>query len=461
MLLKAVKETLRTHEMLDPDDRVLVAVSGGIDSIVLLHVLRLLSDDLRLSLVIAHLNHGWRGDTSDDDARFVASLAEEAGLEILTERIDAAELDVHRGRGSEGAAREVRRRFLAEAADAVSATRIALGHTANDRAETILFNLTRGTGSAGLAGIDPINERIIRPLIAVTRDDVRAYAEDNNLVWREDATNEDLTFARNRLRHRVLPELEQVNARAVEAICRAGDLASEAERAEAFLVSTLWEDVALFEEPGEVRFRRPRFAELPPEVQCLVLRDGFRRVRGDLDGIERCHVRAVLDLLGRDDHGDVDLPRVHVRVDRAAVSLSASPFPASTAWEAAVEIGQTTFAERGFALDLKLVDHGSSDGGIAHSDPAIEAADADRIAFPLHVRSRRVGDRFTPLGMDRPIKLKDFLINERVPFFTRDDVPLLCDREKILWVVGVRLSNEIRLAEATRRLLIMRMEPVS
>lgn len=444
--------------MVAPGDRVLVAVSGGIDSIVLFHVLRKLSDDLRVSLVIAHLNHGWRGNASDDDARFVASLAQEAGLEIVSERIDPAALDA---RQSEVAAREVRHRFLAEAADAARATRIAIGHTANDRAETILFNLTRGTGSAGLAGIDPINGRIIRPLIAVTRDDVRAYAEDNGLAWQEDATNEDLTIARNRIRHRVLRELEQVNPRAVEAICRAGDLAADTLRAEAFLVSTLWEDVALFEEPGEVRLRHPKLVELPLEVKRLVLREAFRRVRGDLDGIERRHIDAVTDLIGREGHADVDLPCLHVRVDRDAVGLSASPFPTSPTWEAAVEIGRTTFAERGFSLDLKLVDREPNVTSIDPSDRSIEVADADRIAFPLHVRSRRIGDRFTPLGMDQPIKLKDFLINERVPFFTRDDVPLLCDRERILWVVGVRLSNENRVAETTKRLLVMRMEPAS
>lgn len=462
MLSRAVEETIRSHRMFEPGDRVLVAVSGGVDSVVLLHVLCALSDDLGLSLAVAHLNHGWRADASDDDARFVESLAEEAGIDVVVEWIAEEILDAHRALGREGAAREVRRRFLETAAVSAGATKIAVGHTASDRAETILFNLIRGAGTAGMTGIDAVNGSFVRPMIAVTRDDVLAYAEQNGLAWREDASNADLAFSRNRIRHRVLPELERLNPRAVEAICRAGDLASESRRAEEFLVSILWGDVVVCEEPGEVRLRRRELSELPLEVQHLILRDASRRARGDLDGIERCHVDSVLGLVGASDgHSEAHVPRLHARADQGVLSLSASPFPDSSAWETPLEIGRRTFPERGFSLDLKLFEQEADAPVLDPSDRLTEVADADRVLLPLRVRNRRIGDRFTPLGMEQPVKLKDFLINERVPFFDRDDVPLLCDGERILWVVGVRLSNEVRMTETTKRLLVMRMEPVS
>jgi len=444
--------------MLEYGDTVLVAVSGGVDSIVLLHVLRNLVSELGLSLVVAHLDHGWRAN-SDEDARFTASVAEDAGIPFLTERLDEATTAALRGLGREGVAREARREFLLRAAESIGATRIATGHTADDRAETILYNLTRGAGSAGISGIDPVNEPFVRPLISVPRSDVLAFAEQGDLAWREDETNSDLSLDRNRIRHRVLPELAEINPRAVEAICRAGEHATAARAAEALLVSILWPEVTVCEEAGDVRLSRTGLASLPREVRALLLREAFRRVRGDLNGIERQHTETIVALTepnGR--HSTIDLPRLHARVDRSTLNLSAFPFPKSPSWKTPVSLGRTAFTERGFALDLRIPEGETAE--VAVSDRNVEIADADRIAFPLHVRNRRIGDRFTPLGMDQPVKLKDFLINERVPFFDRDDVPLLCDREKILWIVGVRLSNEIRLTDTTRRRIVMRVETV-
>ncbi|MFC2077637.1 tRNA lysidine(34) synthetase TilS [Candidatus Bipolaricaulota bacterium] len=445
--------------MLEPGDCVFVAVSGGVDSVVLLHVLQTLVNELDLTLAVGHLNHGWRDDASEEDARFVESLAEEAGLQIVSERVSEEDLEPHSGLGREGAAREVRLAFLEEAAAHVGATKIAVGHTANDRAETVLFNLTRGAGGAGLAGIDAVNGPFIRPLIAVTRRDVLAYAEDHALAWREDQSNADLSFARNRIRHRVLPELEAINPRSAEAICRAADLAVDGTRVEELLIARLWPEVTVHEEPGDLRLDRAAFAKLPPEAARVVLREAFRHVRGDLQGIELQHVDTIVEIAHAESgHASADLPRLYVRVDRDAILLSSSAFSQSAPWESPVEPGKTRFPERGFSLDLRVADPGVGRPEIDSTDRATEFADADRVAFPLHVRNRRVGDRFTPLGMGQPVSLKRFLINERIPYFDRDDVPLLCDREKILWVAGVRLSNEVRITDDTKRLIIMRME---
>jgi len=459
MFLETVRETVRRCAMLAPGDRVLVAVSGGVDSVVLLHVLREMESEFDLDLVVAHLNHGWRGEASDADARFVASLAKDAGLELVSESIAAGASAAHANLGREGAAREARRAFLAKTADRLDADRIALGHTASDRAETILFHLTRGAGSDGLGGIDATSGRIVRPLIEVARDEILTYANAQCLAWREDASNADLSFARNRIRHRVLPELERINPRSTEAICRAGDLAGDAARVEGFVVGEFWPDLATGERPGELCLRRSSLARLPIEVRRLVLREGFRRVRGDLAGIERKHVDCVAELAAAESgHRSADLPRVHVRVDGNAVTLSTASPPVATHWESPVELGRNSFEERGFSLDLSVVGREGGRPQIDPADRAVEVADAERVAFPLEVRNRRPGDRFTPLGMEGTVRLKDFLINERVPFFDRGDVPLLCDRERILWVAGVRLSNDVRTSEATRRFLVMRME---
>ena len=459
MVIDAARETIARHQLLERGDSVLVAVSGGVDSVVLLDVLRVTADEFGIFLAVAHLNHGWRGADSDGDAAFVEALARDAGLRIVSERLGDEAVARYAGLGREGAAREARRAFLERAATAVGADRIALGHTATDRAETILFNLARGAGSDGFAGIGPSSGPFVRPLIEIERADVLAYAEARGLTWREDATNADPSFARNRIRHRILPELERINPRTVDAVCRGGDLAGEAKAIAAFLVDRVWPEVCTAEEPGRLRFDRSALAGLPDAVRRLVLREGFRRVRGDLSGIERRHVDAVAGLtVSGSGHRSLDLPRLHVRGDGDAVVLASESPTAEGNWESDVELGRTRFPARGFGLDLRLVERDDDRATVEPSDRSAEVADADRVAFPLTVRNRRRGDRFTPLGMDRPVRLKDFLMNERVPYFERDDVPLLCDRDKILWIAGVRLSNEIRVTEETNRLLVMRWE---
>jgi len=459
MILDAVRSTATAGGLIARGDRVLVAVSGGVDSVVLLHALAQLASELGISLQVAHLNHRWRGHASDEDEAFVSSLADGLGLPCIAERLDEVELALHRGAGREGAAREVRRRFLLEAAEKLGATRIATGHTQDDRAETILYNLARGAGSAGISGIDTRNGPFIRPLLEISRTEVLAFAQSENLEWREDLTNEDISFDRNRIRHRVLPELREINPRAAEAICRAGDHASDAEIAARLLVEKLWPEVAAAEEPDDIHLSRDVVSQLPRAVRLLVLREALRRVRGDLIGIDQSHVSSIVDaLVALEGHGDFRVPRGYIRADQDRIFVSATPYEEVDGWEAPVAMGRTPLPGGEHALHLVLHDLGSRHSHGNQRDPAVEAADADRVTFPLIVRGRRPGDRFTPLGMSQPVKLKDFLINARIPFFSRDQVPLLCDQEKIIWVVGVRLSADVRITPATNRILEMRLE---
>jgi tRNA(Ile)-lysidine synthase len=454
MLLKRVRATIDQHRMLNPGEAVLVAVSGGIDSVVLLDLLQRLVPDYGISLHVAHLDHGLRGASSSDDARFVERLAEERGLPIHTSRLEPGSLGNHRKYGREGAAREVRYAFLESVAAEIGVERIALGHTANDQAETILHRLTRGTGATGLRGIPPVRPPFVRPLIEATRDEIFTYAQERKLIWRIDASNVDASFTRNRIRHRVLPELETINPKAVEAICRGSLLAAEAEEASRFLVSTLWDGACSEESRKRLTLRRDALISYPPAVQKLLLREGARRVRGNLVGIEHDHVESVVRLIAPETaHGELSLPGLHVRVQSDEILLARGAEASLEPWTFPVDFGETEIPEPPITLRLALVEQEPPRMNAA--DRWTELADADRIVYPLELRSRREGDRFAPLGSGTRVKLKDFLIDERVPYYNRGRLPLLCDREKIVWIVGVRLSDEVRITDTTRRFLSM------
>jgi tRNA(Ile)-lysidine synthase len=437
-------------------EKVLLAVSGGVDSVVLFEILRELAPELGIGLVVAHLDHGLRGETAREDARFVASLGEARGIPVRNERVDVGDIARSSRQNLESAAREARRSFLLRVAREVGAERIGLGHTADDRAETVLFNLTRGAGPRGLSALRPVDPPLIRPLIEVSRQDVLAFARSRRLAWREDETNADLRLSRNRIRHQVLPLLRTINPRAVEALARAADLAEEEGSALAYLVTLLWPSVARGEEEGRIVLDRNALSSVPAEVCAVLVRQALQAARGNLEGIEREHVRALSSLITSPrGHACLDLPGLLARIDREEVQLLRSVPSACGPVDLPIDLGRSAVPELDISLDLALE---QVDALAVGAEPGVERADADRVAFPLRLRTRRRGDRFQPLGMREEVRLADFLMAAKVPFHDRDHVPLLCDRERIIWVVGLRLSEAVRRTEGTRRVLVMRSE---
>jgi tRNA(Ile)-lysidine synthase len=461
MLLDAVRRTVERYSMIERGDRVVVAVSGGADSMALLFALHALSADLRCALAVAHLDHGLRA-SSTADARFVEEQAASLGLPMMSERCDVRAEAAARRQGIEEAARGVRRAFLTRVAAEWGASRIALGHTADDQAETVLFRLARGTGWDGLCGMTPVSGPIIRPLLFLTRGEVRQFAADQRLPWREDETNHDVSFARNRIRERVLPELAAINPDVVRSVARFADVAGEMREVERYVVGRLWDDVCEGEDSGSLRLARARVVALPPSVQSVVLREALLRARGDLRGIGRSHIEAARRLAGGDaERGELHLPRLRLLVSRTSIAfLAGGRRPPAGPWLVPLSLGRTTVATAGLSVEVSLMARDEAPTGSAGS-PWEELADADAVRFPLIARGRRDGDRFDPLGMGRDVHLKSFLINARIPVVERDHLALICDQEKIVWVAGVRLSDRVKLRDSTQRVLVMRAEEVT
>jgi tRNA(Ile)-lysidine synthase len=443
------RETIRRHAMFAGGDRVLVAVSGGADSVALLHVLRALALPLGVTLHVAHVDHQLRAE-SGRDASFVRDLAARLGLPVEVVTVDVGP------RGSlEEAARDARYAALERVATEVGAARIAVGHTANDQAETVLMRLLQGAGPRGLAGIPPVRGRIVRPLLDCRRAAIVAALEAAGETWLDDPSNVDRRFVRNRIRHDVLPVLEAASDDVVDALCRTARLSRETvdalERAAAAALARL-----ATRGPDDVTLPLAGLRALPGPVAAEVLRQAAVELgrRTPLRAwAHRGLARVVADPSPR---RPFRLGGVRVDVGSGRVRLGGTPAP-RLADRALVVPGATSLPEIGHALIARYVD---AAGYEVPTSPSRAAFDADRLPPPLTVRARRRGDRFAPFG-GAERRLKHFLIDVKVPRWRRDTLPLVDSAHGVVWIAGVRRGAAAPITPATRRVLELALVPLA
>ncbi|MBC7220493.1 tRNA lysidine(34) synthetase TilS [Candidatus Bipolaricaulota bacterium] len=443
-MLDKVREAIGRYGLLQPGERVLVGVSGGADSMALLHALHRLRDELALSLAVAHLDHGIRADTGEDLA-VVRRAAGELGLPLFHERVDVPSRARAEGGNLEEVARVVRREFLERAMGQAAATRIALGHTRTDVAETVLLHLLRGAGPRGLRGIAPTTSFYVRPLILVSREETRAFCREEGIPFRDDPTNADRHLARNAIRLEVLPLLARFNPQAEEALARAAGLLSAAEEA-----LTWTADLVLAEVSRERGLDLGLLCALPRSVQALVVRRAAERAGVIL---EENHVTAVLAGVGV-GRGEVHLPGgVSARIGSGVLSFgpaAGSPF-SDRAWELP-RAGEVRIEDLGWAFHLSP---GPRPEVLDPPGPFVAYFDLRQIVPPLVVRPPRPGDRLRPLGMEGTKRVGDLLMEARIPRWERARWPLLCDGRGIAWVVGVRASDDHRVMPDATEVLVV------
>jgi tRNA(Ile)-lysidine synthase len=405
--------------MLAPDARVIIAVSGGPDSVCLLHVLRELG--FRVTGV-AHVNHKLRGEASEEDERFVAAVARDMGLAF---HFTAAPCI---GGNLEQTARRARREFFHDLIQRGLADRIALGHTLDDQAETVLFRMLRGSGLAGLAGILPVTaEGLIRPLLGVTRSEVETFLRQRGIPWREDASNREARFARNRIRQELLPRLKQDwNPRLTEVLAHLADLAYEEERWWAAKVARLAQQL-LVVTPGAVEVATGDLAKVPRPVARRLIRHAIRQVKGNLRAVQFSHIENVLELPKAG--GQAELPGIRAirSFDWIRLEVPGGPQPAG---------GQVTVPGRCPApdgnsmicLDVIRRAPGAAACATLKSDLYFR-----KVPERLVLRGWRPGDRYCPQGHAGDWKLKELFQRQRVPSWRRPFWPILCWGDKILW----------------------------
>ncbi|MBI2165834.1 MAG: tRNA lysidine(34) synthetase TilS [Chloroflexi bacterium] len=464
---RLAREVSRVLQEVDVPGRVLlVAVSGGPDSLCLLHLLDGLKEALKISLAVAHLDHSLRPE-SPQEAAFVLDAARRLGLEAFVERADVASYRRANRLSLEDAARRLRYDFLARTAHRIGAHAVAVAHTADDQAETVLMNILRGAGLRGLKGMSAVSQyrtgqdrqvTLVRPLLGVRRSDTEEFCRLAGLSPVIDPSNLSLAIVRNRIRWQVLPVLRELNPNVNEALLRlassAGDDASFIEAA----VDQEWRRLARQDE-GAITIDRAGLRQIHRSLQRHLLRRAFEVLTGSAEGLELSHMESMACLARGTERYTLDLPcnsifeaeGPHVVLRhkgplREQAKVFREQHPIAVPGETALE---------GWRVRCDLVPPDAA----GQSSEYVSYLDYEALDGSLAVRGRRRGDRFQPLGMEQTKRLQDFLVDQKVPASVRDGVPLLVSPRGIAWVVGYRIAHWARIRPETGRVLRVQFTP--
>lgn len=440
-----VRDYIQDHGMISEGDIVCVAVSGGADSMCLLFLLHELSSEMGFELSAVHVEHGIRGAASLEDMAYVDEQCKKIGVKLETVRVDAPRAAEKDGTSLEEAARDLRYKAFEE----MEADRIALAHHMNDRAETVLFNLIRGTGMKGLRGMEPQRGRYIRPLLCATRQEAEEYCRNKDIRFRHDSTNDDLLISRNRIRHKVLSELSEINEGAVQHI---NEAAEEASATEEYLAGKTGEAYGICvkrseKEPSDIEIDIKELRKTPELLASRVIRRALAEVSGREKDISRKHVRAVLELMSNQSGRQADL-LYGIRARRSFGKIViACP-------------GRYELPDREPVLKTALMNREEvSDEDLITGDNYTKFADYATIgnASALSIRHRRPGDFISIKDGNK--KLKDLLIEEKIPKEKRDGMYFLALGQEIVWIFDTgRIGERFKVKQDTEKVLRMEIE---
>ena len=467
-LLQTVEKTITAYDMLAPKDSVIIGVSGGPDSVALLHILIALASRFSLRLGVAHLNHCLRQNESDRDAEFVASLSKNFDLPCYIHKENVHKYQTENKLSTEEAARRVRYAFLSQTAKLNRFNKIALGHHRDDNAELVLMNLFRGSGPLGLSGIPPIRDgEIIRPLIHLKRSEIINFLKKNRFKYVSDTSNKETKYLRNRIRHHLIPLLKtSYNPNIIETLNRLSSIISNEEDWIKDEISHLFKKIIVSRQDNHVILSVSRLNRIHIAQQRRIIRKAIHMIKGNLRRITFSHIDAAISLTaGRYDSKNLDLPDL-IRIQRIGNTLVFTK-EKSALRDLEVKFSQPEKITFNYKIDkpesifikeinayMKLTEiryENMPDFRLTGQRTAF--FDNHRIRFPLTLRNFKSDDAFRPLGMKGSQKVKKYFSDKKVPKAERCRCPVLLSQGKIIWLVGHRIDESVKLTPSTRKIL--------
>ena len=442
------KKYIVQNKLVQKNDAILIAVSGGIDSISMLNLFLKIKDEFNLKLGVIHINHTLRGDESDLDELFVKNIAEKNNLTFFTQKFDTKNYSVQNKIGIQEAARKLRYKYFNEVLKNSKFRKIATAHNFNDNAETIFLNLIRGTGINGLCGIPIKRKNIIRPILFLKRKDIFNYAKNNNIVWREDKSNASNKYKRNLIRNKIFPQIEKqfdistalnnISVKAIELQSyfknKIGKIYSEIVSTEKNLIVI---DLKKINSTEKI-LHDFLFYELLKKMNVNPTSEKINKIE-----------MAISSQAGRKyEIGDGFIAQKN--------NQKLLIYKDENKYEEIVEIsefGKFNFGD--YQIEIKKVNSANF-----KKSKNIEFVDSEKIKFPLKIRNWQINDYFCPIGLNGKKKLSDFFIDNKLSSIEKEKIPILFSDEKIIWVVGLRIDERFKISPNTKKILKLTVKKI-
>ncbi|AGK99266.1 tRNA lysidine(34) synthetase TilS [Clostridium pasteurianum] len=459
-MLDKVLKTIQENSMFSINDKVIIAVSGGPDSMCLLHILNSIKSKLKIKLIAAHVNHCLRGEEADYDEFYVKEFCDKLNIDFYSVRIDINKLAKDKGISSEMAGRAARYEFFEKIKDKIGAQKIAIAHNANDQAETILMRIMRGTGISGIIGIKPMRDGVfVRPLIKVNREEIEYYCEKNHINPRIDKTNLENIYGRNKVRLELIPYIKKnFNKDIVMTLNR---LSETVEIDSDYLEYVSLEKYKLLceEKEDKIIIHKKAFLE-HRAIVTRIIRKSISYITGSTYNFEKKHVLDIINIQIHATGTTLDLPnniKVYNNYGDISIYFKNEQNINEDINEYELFIGKRNIIpEKTIKITLRAID--GNEKIKFRENNFIKYFDYDKIKDKIILRYRKKGDKFTPIGMNGSKKLKDIFINMKIEKSLRDRIPLICFGDEISWIVGYRVSNKFKIGENTKKILEIRFE---
>lgn len=478
-LHKQVAQAIRAHRMLERGQKVLVALSGGPDSVAMLSVLQALAPSWNLSLTVVHCNYGLRGAESDGDAQFVSRLCRRMAVPCRVAPLTVALRESGSSSSFQARAREARYRLFRALAGELGAERVALGHTADDQAETVLLRMLRGAGLRGLAGMPHMREKLfIRPLLGISRQDILSYLKSTGLSYRTDSSNAKSIYLRNRVRHELVPVLESLAPGATRMLARQADILRDDDRVLDAVAARCLTRTILSHESTALILDRAALLRQPAALQRRMLKKALQALSPASGTPRSDQLVSLLASLSTTRSGGVwKVGAVTIACEQHQVRMtiaSGSPLrdrtgPAarsnghvlhSFSVELTIDTLPSTASWRLSGESIRLREVTGKQGLILlkKKSPVLALFDAEELSLPLRIRAWRQGDWFCPAGMNgRRKKLQDYFTDAKLSRSMRERIPLLLSRDGIAWIVGQRVDARFAATTSTTRFIVARV----
>ncbi|WFD10118.1 tRNA lysidine(34) synthetase TilS [Tepidibacter hydrothermalis] len=457
MIINKVRETIKKNNLVNGGDKIILGVSGGPDSICMLHILNYLKDEFNIKIYAAHLNHKIRGIEAQKDAMYVAKICDIMRVPCFIRAIDVPAYCKEKGVSLEEGARTLRYNMFFEIKDKIGADKIAIAQNINDQAETVIMRMMRGTGLQGLKGIQYKREDgIIRPLLDVDRAYIEEYCEQNNLNPRIDQTNLEEIYTRNKIRLKLIPYMvENFNPNLKESIARMTNLLKDDSDFIMEQLNKSFDEICSKISDNTISIDIDQFTNTHKALKNRIIRKCINFVLGNIEGIEQKNIQDVNDLINSDKNNiRIDLPKgiLVYKKNGKILFTDEEIIEEKISYNYIIpKSGYIKIKESNTIVESKILNIDEYDK--SSNDKYIKFFDADKIKGSLNIRNRRNGDKIKLLGLGGSKKIKDLFIDLKIPKEERDLIPILSDEKGIIWVIGHRMSEDYKIDSNTNNIL--------